>query len=229
MNHSFKLTPGVIVFATAITVIFLSWVTPAILQTRIGGLDPRVSIAAGEAAEAEAKERARVNRYRAVSAVIEGEVARTETRLREATALGLAASLYLAVESMQGRTPQNVQSIISGMSAQGLFPPGVRPDERPPGAFQGTYGSLFIRYRRQPLGVEIVSAGRERMDGPVILIRVPDDGLERPARDGAENTQGGGAGVYQARSLEDVHIPPPFAPAAEVIADGFEPQHRLIR
>jgi hypothetical protein len=51
------------------------------------------------------------------------------------------------------------------------------------------------------------------MDGPALLVRVPDDGR---GEDGAR--------LYLANRLDEITVPAPFAHEAEVIALGFAPE-----
>src|SRR5437667_7659283 len=125
-------------------------------------------------------------------AVADGEVARTEERIREATALATATSLFAANESLAGRTPGNVTVLISGIREGGLMPPGMQSLDQ--GEVDSAHGKLFVRYRPDPLGVEIISLGRQREDGPVLLVRVPDDGSE----DGAQ--------LFLATRLDEVMV-----------------------
>jgi hypothetical protein len=77
-------------------------------------------------------------------------------------------------------------------------------------------GSLQVRYRREPLGIEVVSIGRERTDGPVLLLRVPSMTSEKD-----ENK---GVALYMATRLEEIIIPAPFVSEAQIITSGFAPE-----
>lgn len=208
MKHNFKLTPGTVVFASALLVILLSRVIPFVLGQRISTVDPRVSIdnsAAGERISSRAK-------YQPSTVAMYGEVARTEERLREASALAVATGLYMVKERTQGRVPRTVDDLIAGVMQASLLPPGLALS-RQSGTLISGHGTLCVRYRPAPLGVEVVSLGRERADGPAMIVRVPSS---RTNEDGAE--------VYMATKLEDVVIPQAFLSAAEVIALGWSPE-----
>jgi hypothetical protein len=56
----------------------------------------------------------------------------------------------------------------------------------------------------------VATGGRERRDGPAMMVRVPDD------REGED-----GALVFMSQQLDGVVIPQAFAPAAEVFALGW--------
>jgi len=147
----------------------------------------------------------------AVATMIDGEVARTAERIGEATALALSASLYAASEQIKGRSPRAAQDLIAGISAQNLLSPGLSFTKG--GALVSAYGSLFIRYRPAPLGIEVVSVGHKPEDGPALIVRIPDELSDR-----------GETKLFISHSLSDVRIPAPFAPAAEVIALGWSPE-----
>jgi len=54
------------------------------------------------------------------------------------------------------------------------------------------------------------------MDGPALLVRVPDNGYSGTSEEGA--------GLYLATRLDEITVPTPFAQEAEVIALGFAPE-----
>src|SRR4029078_9329515 len=72
-----------------------------VLTNDIGGVDPRITLPPNQVEEI--REQQRRQQVRAFVSVSEGEVARTEERIREATALALAASLFAATESLSHR------------------------------------------------------------------------------------------------------------------------------
>jgi hypothetical protein len=143
---------------------------------------------------------------------MDGEVSRTADRIGEATALALAASLYTATEQIRGRAPRSVQDLLSALATQNLLPPGLALTQTE-GTLSSTYGSISVRFRPAPLGIEVVALGREPADGPALMVRVPDEAAEK-----------GEAKLYIANRLNSVRIPAPFAPAAEVIALGWSPE-----
>ena len=150
-------------------------------------------------------------RQTVIATTIDGEVARTAERIGEATALALSASFYAASEQIKGRSPRAVQDLLAGIAAQNLLPPGLAFTQG--GALVSAYGSLSVRYRPAPLGVEVVSVGHKPEDGPALIVRIPDELSDK-----------GETKLFIARSLSDVRIPAPFAPAAEVIAFGWSPE-----
>ena len=174
---------------------------------RLRAIDPRVTVEFGEGASVKQTS----YRQTVIATTIDGEVARTAERIGEATALALSASLYAASEQIEGRTPRDARDLLAGIAAEKLLPPGVTPTQE--GVLVSAYGSLSIRYRPAPLGVEVVSVGHRPEDGPALIVRIPDELSDK-----------GETKLFIARSLSDVKIPAPFAPAAEVIALGWSPE-----
>lgn len=151
-------------------------------------------------------------RRKIIVAATDGEVARTADRVGEAEALALATSLYAATEQLKARTPRTADALLAGVVAESLLPPGLCLTDGE-GALTSDHSSLFVRYRVAPLGVEVVSLGRELRDGPAILVRVPD-----------ENAKEGGACLFLANRLSDVSMPPAFTPTANIITAGWSPE-----
>src|SRR5215468_5176846 len=170
-------------------------------------IDPRVTMEFGEGASI--KQTAAGQSV--IASTIDGEVARTAERIGESTALALSASLYAASEQIKGRSPRAAQDLLAGIAAQNLLPPGLAFTQG--GALVSAYGSLYVRYRPTPLGVEVVSVGHKPEDGPALIVRIPEELSDK-----------GDPSFFIARSLSDVRIPAPFAPAAEVIALGWSPE-----
>src|SRR6266496_5757831 len=109
------------------------------LGERTGRVDPRVSLVENPVARIEARQRQQ--QAQAFMAVADGEVSRTEERIREATALATAASLFAANESLAGRTPGTVTALISGIAGAGLMPPGMQSLDN--GEVDSAHGKLF--------------------------------------------------------------------------------------
>lgn len=206
-DGTLRVSPAAVVCATALAVVGASAAANYFLPAR--SVDARVREERVASPGVRPSEEARGGR---VVTAMDGEVARTADRLGEASALTVAASLYAATEQLKGRTPRTVDGLLARLASEGLMPPGVRLGQAG-GTLHSARGDLFMRYRPRPLAVEVVSVGRERADGPAIIVRVPDDG--------AGNSS---AGVFVATTLGDVRIPPAFAPAAEIIALGWSPE-----
>src|SRR5262247_4095284 len=174
---------------------------------RLRAIDPRVTMEFDQGVSSKQASTKRAS----IATTIDGEVARTAERMGEATALALSASLYAASEQIKGRSPRAAQDLLAGITAQNLLPPGLAFTQG--GALVSAYGSLSVRYRPAPLGVEVVSVGYKREDGPAFIVRIPEELSDK-----------GDPSFFIARSLSDVRIPAPFAPAAEVIALGWSPE-----
>jgi len=135
-----------------------------------------------------------------------GEVARLASRTREATGLLMGLAILAVNEQMNNRRLTDVESLINLMAQRNLFPPGVN---RAPtqGTLSSDRASIYVRYRPLPLGVEVVSIGNERLDGPALIARLTA---------GADDDSG--ALLFVARKIEGVRLPEPFAPLADVAA-----------
>jgi hypothetical protein len=202
-----------LIVGTIGALIIVARLLPIALPERSGRVDPHVSLAENQAQQI--VERQRRQQVQAFGAAYEGEVSRTEERIREATALATAASLFAATEALNKRTPPSVAAVLSGIDAAGLMPHGMQLIDGS-GGVKSSRGQLFVRYRLEPLGIEVVSLGKERMDGPALLVRVPDNGYSGTSEEGA--------GLYLATRLDEITVPAPFAQEAEVIALGFAPE-----
>jgi hypothetical protein len=203
-----RISPLAVVCVTALLVVASSALANHFLGKSARTIDPRVTMEDGRAAGFQAIKESEAHRSVVVAAT-DGEVARTADRVGEAEALALATSLYAATQQLKGRTPRTTNDLLAGVAAESLLPPGLTLTQAD-GALASARGSLFVRYRVAPLGIEIVSLGREPRDGPAILVRVPD-----------ENSKEGGASLFIANRVSDVSVPAAFTPAAGVISAGW--------
>lgn len=184
------------------------------LPERTGGVDPRITLLSHDTQEV--IERQRRQQIYAFTSIAEGEVSRTEQRIREATALALAATLYAANESLAERTPPTMNALLAGVNAAGLLPPGMRLDDSTE-VVRSARGELHLRYRYEPLEFEVLSVATERLDGPALLIRVAQSGVQSKAA-------GEVARLYIATRLEEIPLPRPFISEAELITLGYAPE-----
>ena len=90
LRHKLPLLTAAVVVALIMGARFVS----TVFTDDIGSVDPRVTLPPNQVQEI--LERQRRQQIQAVVSVSEGEVSRTEERIREATALALAASLFAA-------------------------------------------------------------------------------------------------------------------------------------
>jgi len=209
LRHKLPLITTAVIIAVIIGTRFVS----NVLSDDIGSVDPRVTLPTNQVQEI--RERQQSQQVQAFVSVSEGEVSRTEERIREAMALALAASLFVATESLAHRIPATEKALLSGVQKAGLLPPGIQLTENS-GLVSSMRGALQVRYRPEPLAIEVVSIGRERTDGPMLLLRVPSMTSEK------DDTKG--AVLYMATRLEEMAIPEPFASEAEIITLGFAPE-----
>ncbi len=93
-----------------------------------------------------------------------GEVYRTADRLREALAVALGAVLYASNELANRRHPRDADAVIAGMKSFGLLPPGVTIGGT--AMLLSPLAKLSLRFRPDPLSIEVVAAPQHREDGP---------------------------------------------------------------
>lgn len=135
----------------------------------------------------------------------DSEVPRTAERLRDVTAVAIAASTYLAEGTMSGHTPHDAGEIAIGIAKRQLIPADWLTNQS--GVLQTAHGTLHLRYSPNNLSVEVISMPNGHADGPAILIRIPDD----------ENT-GVGSRYFESMQIDGILYPSPFAPIPEVIS-----------
>jgi hypothetical protein len=196
--------------AVVVTLIMATRFISSVMTNDIGGVDPRITLPPNQVQEI--LEQKRRQQVRAFGSVSQGEVARTEERIREATAVALSVSLFAATESLSHRIPASDLALLSGVEKAGLLPPGMRLIDNSV-LISSERGTLQVRYQPEPLCIEVVSIGRERTDGPALLIRVPS------MIAGKDETRD--VVLYMATRLDDITIPQPFASEAQIIALGF--------
>lgn len=214
LRHKLPLITTAVIVTLLMGLRFVS----SVLTTDIGDVDPRITLPPNQAQEI--LERQRRQRVQAFVSVSEGEVSRTEERIREATGLALAVSLFAATESLAHRIPASDLALVSGVEKAGLLPPGMRLIDNSvlinSVLVNSERGTLRVRYRPEPLCMEVVSIGRERTDGPALLLRVPS------MIAGKGETRG--VVLYISTRLDEITIPQPFASEAQIIALGFVPE-----
>ena len=140
-----------------------------------------------------------------------GEVPRTAERLRDVTGVTIAATTFLVEESLHRRAPRDADEILAGISLRKLIPNEWRTDQ--PGVLGTPHATIHLRYSPRTLTVELISVPNERIDGPAILIRIPD----------SENTAVG-TRYFESMQLDGIIYPRPFASIADIIASGWQPR-----
>lgn len=141
----------------------------------------------------------------------DSEVPRTAERLRDVTAVAIAASTSVIEGSLRGRIPRDVAELVAYIAQRQLIPAEWLTAES--GVLQTPRGAIQVRYSPRDLMVEVISVPQDRKDGPAILIRIPD----------SENTRVG-ARYFESIQLDGIVYPAPFAPIAEIIASGWQPR-----
>ncbi len=204
------LTPKMVVGVVASLVAFVVLFGGDIRRALVGHYNPRISFERG----ARASNDRNVRRAEAAQStpVFEGEVYRTEGRLREASAVAIAASLSGIARAVERRPVRSVDELLAEIISRRLLPPGVEfvPDRK---LFISERSTIYVRLRPDPFGVEVLSLGRERLDGAGFLVRVPDETgnqTERRQR------------YFYSFRLENINVPEAFAPASGVLAAGWQ-------
>lgn len=141
----------------------------------------------------------------------DGEVPRTAERLRDVTAVAIAATANVLEGSMSRHIPRDASEILARIAQRQLIPAEWLSNQ--PGVLQMPNGTIHLRYSPRTLSVEVIGVPNERTDGPAILIRIPD----------AENT-GVGPRYFESMQLDGIVYPSPFAPIAQIIASGWQPR-----
>jgi hypothetical protein len=136
----------------------------------------------------------------------DGEAERLAVRVREVSALVMGLTVLSLDGQMNRREVTSVEALLDLMAGRSLLPPGVRKHPAP-GVLESERAVIYVRYRPEPLGVEVVSAGRERLDGPALIGRLATGGDDSS-----------GAVLLVAGTLGDAPVPAPFAPLAQVRA-----------
>lgn len=208
----FQITRGTMIVLITLAVIVTLRVIPFFWSLRPQRVEPQIELnddATGSGHSSGESSRG----LRRPPPELDGEVARTAERMLEAEALALVSSLYVVGEAFNNRRVTSAGELVKGLTGSGMLPPGV-VTSGPNNSLTSERSDILIRFRPAPIGVEIVSFGRERKDGPALIVRVPDDSQE----------DGAGAQAFVARSLEQVNVPPAFIDTAQVIVYGWDPE-----
>jgi hypothetical protein len=194
-------SPTIVVTTTALCVISLV-VASTLISARRNRINARVEIADPliESPNTAAKKSSLAFK------LPDGEVERTAERVREASALVMGLTLTAVNDALARRLLSNVENLASIFINRKLLPPGIRPHSQK-GVLESDRAIIYIRYRPEPLGIEIVSIGRIEQDGPPIIARVVT-GVDDSA----------GANLFIAKQIKDNNIPAPFLPLAQVAA-----------
>ena len=208
------LTPKMVVGGVAALVALVILIGGDIRRALVGGYNPRIAFArGGEAGGSRARSQGRGGQN---APVFDGEVYRTEGRLREASGVAIAASLAGVARVMERRPVRTVEELLAEISSRNLLPPGVEfAGDR--NSLVSAHSTIHLRFRPEPFGVEILSLGRERMDGAGLLVRVPDDVSDQQM--GGQNSR---QRYFISFRLENIRLPEAFASATAVQAAGWQ-------
>jgi len=214
-----KLTPtrmvALVACMVALTVAFAGDIRRAFQS----GFNPRIAFAArAEGRKTKARDaEVRLNQ----APIFDGEMYRSEGRLREASAVAIAASLAFIARSIERRPVANVDDLLAEITRRNLLPPGVEfvADRK---LLASERSVIHVRLRPQPFGVEVVSLGRERQDGAALLLRVPDDVTDDEPQNNQPHDQLRGGRYFRSLRLDEIRIPEPFALASRVQASGWQ-------
>ncbi len=149
------------------------------------------------------------------AALFDGEVYRTEGRLREMSVLAIAAYSGVLDGYSHGRMPSSVEGLLAGIDRRRLSNLGL--EMLPDGSgFISAHNVCHVRFRPQTLDVEIVAVPRAREDGSALLMRLPEtDAYDLPP---------GQLRYFEALRLDGMTIPAPFATSPQIQALGWRSQ-----
>ena len=137
-----------------------------------------------------------------------GEVFATSRRLRETGALGFAVCLSILDEAKSKRQiPGSINALINAVTSRELLPPGLTVEN---GEIRSETSVILIRYQPEPMQIEFVSVPAQARFGPTLLMRFP-----------LTSADGKNIAYFQSSRVSGVDLPPPFAPASEVIRSGW--------
>lgn len=209
MNHTntkhWRPSPLVVVLATTVltltTLLSIGWLNArrCRVKARVEIAEPAIGAAAGtQAVDVQP------------GSLPNGEVERMALRVREVSGLLYGLTLLAVTEQMHRRQISNVQALLQLLAQRNLLPPGVQPQPAA-GACTTTHATLYVRYCPQPLGLEVVSVGHERLDGPSLIGRMSAEGTEQSS-----------VLLLIAKPSTSANIPAPFASLEQVIALGWQ-------
>ena len=138
----------------------------------------------------------------------DGEVYRTADRLREASALTVAAVLFAAEDRLSRKHIHDAAALVGGIGSAGLLPPDIVSDGAA-AMLHSDHSHLLLRFRPEPLAVEVLSFPLSREDGPALMVRIPALGGDCHGS------------VFIADRLGDIDTPAPFASVVDWVSAGW--------
>lgn len=207
-------TPKMVVGGVASLVAFVILFGGDMRRALTGSYNPRIAFAQSEETRGN---RARSQGRQAQNApVFDGEVYRTEGRLREASGVAIAATLAGVARAMEHRPVRTVEELLIEIGRRNLLPPGVEFSTEQ-NSLVSERSTVHLRFRPEPFSVEVLSLGRERIDGAGLLVRVPDD-----TDDHQSTGRNSRRRYFQSFRLENITVPEAFASATAVQAAGWQ-------
>lgn len=199
-----------VVGSVALGVVLLSLLADPVMRYFVPRLDPHISFEADGVSAAHHDDTRARNQKQPV--IFDGEVYRTEGRLREVAVLAIAAYAAVLNGVAARRAPQSVEQLLANVDRGWMKSVGLEP--LPDGSgFISAHNTLYVRYRPPQLDVEILALPRVRGDGPALLMRLPEtDSFDLPP---------GRLRYFESMRLEGVRVPQPFALSPEVQAAGW--------
>src|SRR6266404_7746358 len=93
----------------------------------------------------------------------DSEVPRTAERLRDVTAVAIAATSSVVEGAMEGHLPRDAGEIVAHIAQRQLIPAEWLTNQ--PGVLQMPHGTIHLRYSPKDMRVEVVSVPLDRKDG----------------------------------------------------------------
>lgn len=147
---------------------------------------------------------------RASTGFPETRAERFSIRVAEAELLALGLSLVATSTVLKHHaSARDAAALASGLAH---LPPGIEPVAGADGAYRSATSDLAVRYRPDPIGVEILSVARDpERDGEPLLARIDGDAAETYVASGSEICE-----------------PRPLCLSAELKSDGWMPMDRPV-
>ena len=205
----------VVVGSVATSFVLLLLLAGPVTRYFVPRLNPIISFETGGERAPGAAVAARPPNTEREADLFDGEVYRTEGRLREMSVLAIAAYSGVLDGYSHGGTPSSVEGLLAGIDHRWLSSLGL--EMLPNGSgFMSAHNVCHVRFRPRTLDVEIVAVPRGRADGPALLMRLPEtDAYDLPP---------GQLRYFEALRLDGVTIPAPFATSPQIQALGWRSQ-----
>lgn len=162
-------------------------------------------------ASRQTRNRTEQNKQQTSNVIFDGEIYRTDERLREASAVAIAASITGIASFIERRPLQDVNQLLNSMKESGLLPPDLKLSEEG-NVLLSQYSTIHIRFRPSPFAIEIVSLGRTRLDGSALILRLPDE-----KQNGKTESR-----YFYSLTLDGVKIPEPFSSPTKILSYGWQ-------